>query len=582
MNSLISTQPYLTLDARLYNQDSESLMRARGILQNDETMESALRRTLKALVEMDRQIDDAQDGEFESTARKLINQGVLCFGTPILTHAGRAGAITAACTVLPLRTNGGMVDIKKFAADSYMALDQAVGTGYDLSDLENPAETLIQLNHELDKINQILVRNNQRPVASMATLRADHPDVINFIRAKRNADFAHWRFNISLFVTEELFDAASADRNWNLRDANGIVVASLPAVELLDEIAQCAHYCGEPGMLFKDRIDEDNPTPQWEYSSTAPCAEVAMAAGEACQFSYVNVDTLVQDGAFDIDTFAEAVHVMTRLLDASVECTIQNNSSLELPLVSMKRRIGVGITGFADLLIRLGIPYSSVAAQELACEISELLDYHSKLESVRLAKRRGPFPAFKNSRYQDQVWLRRKLSRCTGVVGMENWDTLLDQILTHGIRNASTTAMPPTGTSSAIVGSSKSLEPIFEIIDHKGRVHRAVYEYIASNSVHRTPDSVKQLLLQDQAISGISQFPHIETARNISHTNHIAIQANFQKFLDESLAKTINLHNSASEADVLEVLWSAHTHNLKGITVFRDNCLTERDVYNAA
>lgn len=571
----------LSLDTRLYTPDSEVLMRKRGILKEDETIENALQRTLDSLTEMDTQLNDGiEDRQFADLSTKLVNEGVICFGTPILTNAGREGAITAACTVLPIIMRDGHPDIKKFHSDSYAALDQAVGTGYDLSDVDEPAATLIELNAALDQINTHLLEQNQRPVASMATLRADHPGVIDFVKAKREVDFMKWRFNISLFVTEELFVAAEAGRPWALRDAEGTIVEEIDPNQLLDEIAECAHYCGEPGVLFKDRIDYDNPTPQWEYKSTAPCAEVAMAEGEACQFSYVNVASLVTDGKFDSEEFASAVRVMTRLLDSSVEYTIQNNDSLQLSLVEQKRRVGVGITGYADLLIRLRIPYSSPDALQLAGEISELLDYHSKVESVSLAEKRGAFPAFSISRYIDPEWTQRKMPRSTGVITGEDWDRLFAGIDRHGIRNASTTAMPPTGTSSAIIGSSKSLEPLFELTDFQGNVHRSVRESLEKTfGVHGVERLIGAIAADGSSFRDsvqLSGVGHLETARQISQDAHMGVQANFQSFLDEALAKTINLPNDATKEDVLEAMWGAYRLKLKGLTVFRDNCLTER------
>ncbi len=200
-----------------------------------------------------------------------------------------------------------------------------------------------------------------------------------------------------------------------------------------------------------------------------------MAPGEACQFSYVNLARFAKDGEFNQKKFCKTVEVLTRLLDASVEYTIQNaNDDLVLPLVRMKRRIGVGITGFADLLIQLGIPYDDERAVLLASKISELLDYHSKKMSVELALCRGAFPAYAKSRYKDQDWVRRKHHKMTGVIEEELWNELYKKILNKGVRHASTTSMPPTGTSSTIANSSKSLEPHFALKDHLGRVHNVV------------------------------------------------------------------------------------------------------------
>ncbi len=568
----------IQLDPAIYTASSEALMQQRGILVGDETMTQALERSTGALLEMDEELQGYQDTKFADTVVDLVNRGVIVYGTPILTHAGRDQEVTAACTVLPVRVKNGQVDVRRFAADSFAALDKSLGTGYDLSDIEDPAGALLDLNGQLDRINDYLVSNQQRPVASMATLRADHPGVVDFVRTKREADFSKWRFNLSVFVTEDLFEAAQKGEVWNLTDDSGAVVDTMPAAELLKEIAECAHYCGEPGILFKDRINADNPTPQWEYKSTAPCAEVAMAAGEACQFSYINVASLGSREGLAAESFGEAVKVMTRLLDASVEYTIRNSEHLQLPLVERKRRIGVGITGFADLLVKMGVPYDSPEAVKIATSISELMDYNSKVESAQLAKQRGAFPAFFESRYADPEWQRRKLPRTTGVVSEEQWETLFDEIDSFGIRHASTTSLPPTGTSSAIVGSSKSLEPHFSLADYRtGMVHRVVMEDLRQRADAETILGAIALstegILDDDTLALV---PHLTTARQISPDAHLNVQAGFQSFLDEALAKTINLPEEATPDDVLQSLWSAYRLNLKGLTVFRDNSLGTR------
>lgn len=570
----------LQLAPDLYTADSQLLMQQRGILRANETMEDALTRVVDSLTRLDTDLNGGvADGQFRDDVVRLINNGTVVFGTPVLTNAGREGSTTAACTVLPVRVREGKVDIGAFRADSMAALDKAIGTGYDLSSLENPATALTELNDQLDSINDHLLARNQRPVASMATLRADHPKVMEFVGAKRDVDFRRWRFNISVVVTEELFEAALAGRPWELHDESGAVVNTVDPNDLLAYIADCAHYCGEPGILFGDRINADNPTPQWEYKSTAPCAEVAMAEGEACQFSYINMAALVRNGEFDQEGFGDAVRIMTRLLDASVEHTIRStDDEVKLPLVEQKRRVGVGITGFADLLVALKIPYNDERAVVLASQVSELLDYHSKKESVALARKRGAFPAYGVSRFLDPEWVSRKLVRSTGVVPMEDWRLLIEEMNEHGIRHASTTAMPPTGTSSTIVGASKSLEPLFSLTDHRGNWVRSVREAFA-DAEHILAGVLGQGAMRTTAMldpEALRHVPHLVTARQIDPAVHLEVQAGFQSFLDESMAKTINLPNSSSVEDVLAGLWDAYRLNLKGITVFRDNCLSER------
>lgn len=567
----------IEVNPRYYSPDAEKLMRERGIITESETVEDALERTTSALLEIDSRLNGAYDPAFASDVTNLIQDGVIVYGTPVLTNASRNDKVTAACTVLPVELRNGQLDMGSFYEQSNRALSDAVGTGYDLSELSNPADAIVEMNNTLNKINSRLVGENKRPVASMATLRADHPDVRRFIAAKNHADFSKWRFNLSVFVTEELFEKAKAGELWELRDEDGTVVDALPASELLREIAECANYCGEPGILFKDRIDYDNPTPQWEYKSTAPCAEVAMAEGEACQFSYINLANLTTpDGEFDYDGFSIAVRTMTRLLDASVEHTVAHSRYGEFELAAQKRRIGVGITGFADLLVRLKIPYDSSDAVKMAARISEVLDYQTKDASADLAITRGSFSAYDQSRYTDSSWVERKLPRSKGGVSPENWKQLSNKILSTGIRHSSTTSMPPTGTSSTIVAASQSLEPLFALRDRQGGLPRSLEETLSPDEREDITNALLANGTLDPAM--LERFPYLRTARQLPTLAHLNVQTAFQSFLDESLAKTVNMDHGSTVEDVIAVLYAAYAGHLKGITVFRDGCLSERTI----
>lgn len=571
----------MKINKQIYNPLSESIMKKRGILRDNETIQDVLNRVLSALISIDRELSQNQiDTAFEEKLIALVSEGSLILGTPILTNAGRASQVTAACTVLPIKLNHGQADYDFFRLHSYNMLGSALGTGYDLSAIDNPVEALIEFNHILNDMNTRFIQDNKRPVASMATLRADHPMILEYIRCKRNVDFFKWRFNISVFLSDELMTAAQCGQMWPLKDSHGTVVNQINADELIREIAECAHFCGEPGVLFKDRLERDNPTPQWSYQSTAPCAEIAMAEGDACQFSYLNLASFVSNSSFDTEKFAESVHVLTRFLDSSVEYTLKNQSEagLALPLVYEKRRIGVGITGFADLLIKLEIPYDAPEAIILAQQISELLDFHSKKSSVELAKTRGKFPSCDRSRYLDPDWVRRKSSKMTGVIPLESWDTLYTEILEYGIRHATTTAMPPTGTSSTIANISKSLEPHFSFKDYAGEVISIITDAIEK---HFTPEQHHEVVRQLNKDGFFSeeiclQKPFLKTACQIAPDSHIAIQAGFQLFLDDSISKTVNLDQKTTVEDILDIIYQSYNMGLKGLAVFRNHCLSER------
>lgn len=565
-----------------------SLMKQRGITRGEETVSDALSRVVNTIANYDEKIEGSKDHSFIDKVRMYTEEGVFAFGTPVLTNLGREDLTVAACTVIDSPIHGNVLDIEQFRIDSMLSLDSAVGTGYDLSELTDPVSELNRMNEIINEINQKLLSQNKRPVACMATLRADHPKILEFVSAKNNVDFAKWRFNISVFVTEELFLQAEKNGNWDLIDENNKTTQTISAQYLLEEMARCAHYCGEPGILFADRFDRDNPTPQWKYKSTAPCAEVAMAPGEVCQFSYINLTNLFNEQLeVDYSKLMVATMTMTRALDNIVQQTIENDFFTH-SLIQPKRRIGIGVTGFAGLLVNLGIPYDSDDAIEIAHRVSEIVEYSSKRASVELAKRRGRFPAYLASRFLDKEWVRRKQQYQSGVLKQSEWKELYEDIDKYGVRNASTTAYPPTGTSSQLVSTSTSFEPYYELVQWKSGyqedsktpvIYSTIIDSLKSNlSLERLIEVIQFLYAPNNPkMLSSGEFPHLRTATQISPDYHLRIQAAFQTFADESSSKTINLAQSEGTSTVLKVIWQAYRSNLKGVTVFRTNCLSERE-----
>lgn len=555
----------------VYDDRARSVMRLRGLIAHDSSLEATLEHLIDRICEIDGALGGVDSMRFREALSNLIGDGVIILGTPILQNIGPGSGSAAGCTVLRPWNDSNMRRGSELLARASMMLSDATGIGFDLSALSHPSDALVSLNEHLGRVNEVLVGRSKRPVASMATIRDDHADLVSFIRSKRNVDFSHWRLTISVFVSDALILAAEQDQMWALRDKSGYVVSEMRARKVLREIAESAHYCGEPGVLFRDRLEADNATPAWNYVSTAPCAELAMAEGEACHFSYLNLGKLVTDGQLDLDRFEAAASCCTRMLDAATEFTIQGRGDL-LKLVSEKRRIGVGITGFADFLIKMRVDYRTPRARELAAEIAENLDYFTKRASVDLAQQRGPFQAIASSRYVDVQWVRRKLHGKKLQVQQSKWDSLVSDILTHGIRNSSTTSMPPSGTSSEIVGVSKSLEPYLTLRDTQGVLHK-IFRDLQEN-----PKWGEDALAQDARLLAL---PYVSLAKDIEPLSHVAIQAAFQSFVDDGISKTINMANACTADEVYDLLFLAFRHGLKGLSVFRDGCLSEREASNA-
>lgn len=543
----------------------ETIARQRGITEGEESLLDVAERVSRSVVEVDACLEGRRDPSFADELTAMFSEGTAMPGTPILTNAGRSKATVAACTVVKVPPNG---TCEALWQRSTVELAAGLGVGYDLSETSDPVSQAIRLNDWLRGVDQDLVRRRRRPVASMVTLNARHPDILRFIHAKEGADFSQWRANLSV-----VFNGEDADRIFD---------------SLVVPIAEAAHRCGEPGVLFFNRFEMDNPTPQISYESTAPCAEVALAAGEQCHFWYVNAEAMVVNTAdgpkVDWERLRQTVGLSVRALDTAVQMSIDSGAA---PIVGAKRRIGVGITGFHGLLMRLGISYASAEAEALAREVSERITYFAHSASADLAARRGPFPLWQTSRFRDKEWLNRKSVSRTGAVGTDDWRKLHDRIAETGIRHASVVAYPPAGVTSELLRTSKSYEPYFTLtgLSQPDQLTKRECREIppsVEQAIHRlNPDEAVKLRrkLMESESGGMIDVPEshlLATARQISADWHLRIHAAFQSFADESGAKTVNVAEDVDLSEMIDLFQSARRLGLKGISVFRDNCLNCR------
>lgn len=572
------------------NEQTIRLMRARKILRNDETVQDLFSRILNSLAKTERNCFSINDHEikiFLSLLNKAIRERKIIFGTPILTNLGRECAPTGACTVIPLDFRKKSKNLKKAMTPYYSA---GMGSGFDFSELEDPVSTIMQLNSicleiEAQKIN--------RPTANMGLLRVNHPKIVEFIRLKRNENFFKWRFNLSVKITDAFMQAVKSDADWELVDNAGVVTEKIRAKDLFSMIAESAHYCGEPGILFMERFERDNPVPSLSYASVAPCAEIAMAPGEVCQFSYINLGqlTIEKNGTIQVNypELKKLVSLLVRVLDDCVQVTIDNTTNGHEQTIAKKRRVGVGICGTADLLSKLKLPFDSVDAAKTISNILSIINYHSKIVSCQLAQKRGAFPAFPESRYLNRDWsMRFKERSCNDMVSEKMWDTLWQEICRVGLRNAGTTALPPTGTSSRLIQASTSIEPLFSLTDDRQQLLKPIEESIRKELSAQDFD----LSAQNEVIERIrkrgyfSDSEDVEISKElksiykvgnqISPKSHIHFVAQIQKHIDESVSKTVNLPQHCTVEEVKKIFLSAYNNGLKGVTVFRDQCLSER------
>lgn len=514
--------------------DAAERLRGRGLDANaDFGMLEIVTEFAERIIAADRTFNDTP-AEFPDELRAALFTAALVPGTPLLRRIVSRGdaqaTIGGACTVVEYSRSGSKERVLS-------ALSDGAGVGVDLSDEGDPVTTLRELNDDVRDLDDRLRRADRRPVACMATLSSRHPRVAEFIAAKQNEDFLHWRFNISIRM-EDYEEERSLLRK---------------------PLAEMAHYCAEPGILFWDRVEAESPTPTMLPISTAPCAEVALAEGEQCLFAYLNLVAFVTPAGFDFAHLEKVVTLATRALDDAAEICL--NAVEVKPAWAQTRRIGIGIMGFADALIGLGISYAADGALQLADRIARILMRASGMESTRLASSRGPFPLFAESRYRDENWVRSVYARALVDSGEQGDRDCLGAIASairdRGIRNASTVAFPPTGNASDLTGVSKSLEP---------RRSRA--------DIYRGVDALRRYGVRPETLDEAV----FVTEDAISGDQHVLVQAAFQRASIDAVSKTVNLPQTATVDDVARVIDLAYETGCKGITVFRDNCLSERAV----
>jgi ribonucleoside-diphosphate reductase alpha chain len=507
-----------------------------------------------------------QQQRFAEVFYELLSSLDFLPNSPTLMNAGTPLGQLSACFVLPVEDS--MSDI--FTSLRLMALIQQSGggTGFSFSRLRPTGDVVastcgtasgpVSFMRVFDCATENIRHGGRRRGANMGVLRVDHPDVEQFVDAKLDGQ-SFRNFNLSIGAPDAFWQAAAERKPLELRHPRtGQATGVVSAAALLERVAEAAWRTGDPGVIFLDAINRSQPTPQLgQIEATNPCGEVPLLPNEACNLGSLNLGHMLRaEGSrlgIDWDKLANRTRLAVRFLDNVVEINRVPARQISR-MIRGNRKIGLGVMGFAELLIKLEIPYGSESAVQTAEELMRFIAEEAQVASEELADERGVYPNWEGSRH--------------AVVGRRP-------------RNATTTSIAPTGTIGIIAGTSPSIEPLFALAYRREHVlgeetltelNPLFLEVARSQGFFSRP--LENELVQHGTLAGVSGVPEqarrlFQTALEISPEQHLRIQAAFQKYTDNAVSKTINLPESASQQQIAEIYRQAWELGLKCVTVYR-------------
>ncbi|ADD68654.1 ribonucleoside-diphosphate reductase, adenosylcobalamin-dependent [Denitrovibrio acetiphilus DSM 12809] len=526
------------------------------------------RRVALNIAEADKNYD--KDADILSTATAFYEQmAALKFlpNSPTLMNAGRELQQLAACFVLPV--DDSLEAIFEAVKNTALIHKSGGGTGFSFSRLR-PKDDVVKTTKGVssgpvsfmtvfDAATETIKQGGTRRGANMGILRVDHPDIMEFIYAKEDKTKLT-NFNLSVGITEKFMQAVLNDTDYDLYNPKtGKTAGKLKAKEVFDTMVQLAWEGGDPGIVYLDRINAENPTPkEGDIESTNPCGEQPLLPYESCNLGSINLGKYVKDGKIDWEdlekTIEVAVHFLDNVIDMNKYPIQQINDQTK-----RNRKIGLGLMGWADMLAMLAIPYNTDEATDLAEKVMQFIRDKGREKSSALAVIRGDFPSFKDSIYPK--------------MGFKN------------MRNATITTIAPTGTISIIGSCSSGIEPYFaiafyrQVMDNNKLVEVSpVFKDIAKREGFLS-DELLEKVAETGTAHGLSMVPEkwqeaFVTSHEITPFWHTKMQAAFQKYTDNAVSKTVNFPNEATIEDVKKTYLLSYNLGCKGTTIYRDGSRT--------
>ncbi len=531
-----------------------------------ESTSQMFKRIARSIAEVEKQYgkSDAEIAKYENEFYSMMTNLEFIPNSPTLMNAGTMFRQLSACFVLPIEDSiDSIFDTLKAAAIIHKT---GGGTGFSFSRLRPKGDVVkttggiasgaISFAKIYDTATEIMKQGGRRRGANMGVLRVDHPEIMDFIVAKEKEGVLR-NFNLSVTVTDKFMKAVEEDSDFDLiNPRNGEKMETLKARATWNLMVMMAWKNGEPGVIFLDTMNRRNPTPRLgQIESTNPCGEQPLLPYESCNLGSIDVSKFVaDDGNMNWNRLRQTVRLAVRFLDNVVDANVYTLSEIE-EITKGNRKIGLGVMGFADMLIKMGIRYNTEEGLQTGEKLMKFITAEARIMSVELGEEKGSFPNFPESIWEKQY---------------------------KAMRNATVTTVAPTGTISIIASCSQGIEPLFaivyvrEVAESLGRSLIEVnplFERIALKDGFYDEALIKKIA-KKTSIQGVEEVPeHVRNlfvvAHDISAEWHVRMQAAFQKHTDNAVSKTINFPNRATPDDIERAYWLAYKLGCKGITVYR-------------